>query len=98
LAQDLKGGVNVRKVNLDDESIHLFEIEKESESSSFVAWYRSSALDPFDAAKAEPVSVKLPIPYQEVTATNVFGNTETYHVKNGVLQVLLGNKPIFIER
>ncbi len=98
LVQHMRGVVSVKRVDLDDENINLFQVDKQSEPPSFVAWYRNTALDPFDAAKAEPVSVKLPIPYQQVTVTDVFGHTETYTVKNGVLDIVLGDKPVFIER
>ncbi len=97
LVSKMDGVTDVQQMDVGDQSIHLFEVKKGSDSSIFVAWHRDPRLDPYDSAQADPVPVSLPIPYQTVKVTDASGNEQTMRGNGGRLTISLSDTPVFIE-
>jgi len=96
MVQALGDVERVQRIDLADESLYFFEIQRHGESAPmYVAWHRAPGLDPYDAALAPAVNVSLPMSFASVRITDVFGQEETRAVSDGVLNMALSNTPLF---
>ncbi len=98
MVEKLTGMRSIEKAHLSDSNIYLYKIEKQNGEVLYVAWYHKKGLDLYDSYMAEPVSVRLTIPFEKVKITDIYGKEEIKDVNSGVLNITLSDAPIYIEK
>ena len=97
MVEKLKGIKSVKQIPLSDKNIYLYKVEKEANKIIYVAWYHNNKLDFYDSYMAAPVNIKLTMIFKKIKITDIFGNQTIKSPKNGIINLSLGDTPIFIE-
>ncbi len=95
LVQYMNGVTTVQRVDVGDEGIFFFAVQKADGGTMYVAWHRDPNLDPYDSIQAAAVNVRLPIPYPWVTVVDLEGNERHLSTREGGLSIALDDTPLF---
>ncbi len=96
-AGHMGNATKVTRVDTGDDTLYLYRIEREDRPDLFIAWHHTDRLDIYDDAAEPPVSVSLPIPFDQATLTDALGNPVQGSLTDGRLTLALSAAPVFIE-
>ncbi len=88
---------SIERRRVSAEGVYFFRITRRRQGPVYVVWRRPDALDFYDSESAAPASVSLPVEFNKVEVTDVFGNVSYREVKAGALKIEIGDTPLFIE-
>jgi len=97
MVERLGDAASAERVTLADGSVYLYRVTRRDGTTLYVAWHRDEGLDPYDAEEAPPVAVELPVGFDRVRITDVFGHEGVRAAENGVLSLEIGDMPLYIE-
>jgi len=98
MVAELDNVTAVEQVTLADDSIYFFRVHKADASTPmYVVWHREAGLDPYDAEAAPAVNATLPVGFDPVRITDVFGNQEVRAAPGGMLTLAISDTPLFLE-
>lgn len=94
MAEKLRGITSIERVVKKNTKIFLFKITRYGVDDLLIGWEKR---DRFHGENEPPTNLSLQISAENVKITDVFGNNEVQHVKEGSIQLQLTDTPLFVE-
>ena len=95
MAEVLRKPKTIEKLDVDDDRILFFRVDKTDGTSCFVVWEKR---DYYYGEEAPPTPFSFSIGWDRVRVTDVFGHEEIKPCKNGTLYLNLRDTPLFIQQ
>ncbi len=97
MVEKLKGIRSIERIPLSDKNIYLYMVKKERNKLMYVAWYHKNGLDFYDSYMEPPKNIRLTIIFKKAKISDICGNEKIKFTDNGIINLNLSDKPIFIE-